>query len=155
MTAERRPHAWACRHCDMVDDYRLAREADVQAAEGVHRQDEDFHAVTFKQWLQVFEWDHPDQHTTTDSDEQDPADHGGDGQPWPGWEHTRSRATGDEVDPVARARAAVLALPMQRVTELEHDEDAEQNRARRRTDNHHHETTDSHWHDDTLEDSST
>jgi hypothetical protein len=52
-----RPHVWPCRHCDMVADYRLNREAQTQAAEGVFRQDEDYRLTTFKQWLQAFEWD--------------------------------------------------------------------------------------------------
>lgn len=51
-----RPHRWPCRHCDMVDDYRLNREAQIQLAEGVFRQDEDYQLDTFKDWLRTFEW---------------------------------------------------------------------------------------------------
>ena len=55
-----RPHLWPCRHCDMVEDYRLHREAQLQLAEGVFRQDEDYRLATFKDWLRTFEWPHHD-----------------------------------------------------------------------------------------------
>jgi hypothetical protein len=65
-----RPHVWPCRHCDMVDDYRLNREAQLQAAEGVFRQDEDYRATTFKEWLQAFEWDSTQERHERDADHE-------------------------------------------------------------------------------------
>jgi hypothetical protein len=65
-----RPHVWPCRHCDMVDDYRLTREAQLLAAEGVFRQDEDYRATTFKEWLQAFEWDSTRERHERDADQQ-------------------------------------------------------------------------------------
>ncbi|MHA6629146.1 hypothetical protein ACU61A_27240 [Pseudonocardia sichuanensis] len=54
----------------MVDDYRLTREAQLQLAEGVFRQDEDYRATTFKQWLQAFEWDSTRERHERDTDQQ-------------------------------------------------------------------------------------
>ncbi|MHA6620320.1 hypothetical protein [Pseudonocardia sp. DLS-67] len=54
----------------MVDDYRLNRAAQLQAAEGVFRQDEDYRATTFKQWLQAFEWDSTRERHEQDTDHE-------------------------------------------------------------------------------------
>jgi hypothetical protein len=66
-----RPHVWLCRHCDMVEDYRLNREAQLQLAEGVFRQDEDYRLTTFKEWLQAFEWDSVRERRGQDATERD------------------------------------------------------------------------------------
>jgi hypothetical protein len=55
----RRPHLWPCRHCVMVEDYRLTRDAQLRQAEGVYDQDEGYRLTTFKQWLQTFQWEQP------------------------------------------------------------------------------------------------
>lgn len=76
-----RPHVWPCRHCDMVDDYRLNRENEIQLAEGRFRQDEDYRLTTFKRWLQTFEWDSTReryQHDTAARDADGAAETGGD-----------------------------------------------------------------------------
>lgn len=52
-----RPHVWPCLHCGMVEDYRLTRQSQLDHAEGAFRQDEDYRPVTFKQWLQDFQWE--------------------------------------------------------------------------------------------------
>lgn len=70
-----RRHVWPCRHCAMVEDYRLNREAQLQLAEGVFGQDEDFRVNTFKQWLQTFEWDSQREH----HEHHNPDPHAGDG----------------------------------------------------------------------------
>jgi hypothetical protein len=44
-----------CRHCDMVEGYRLARNAQVQARE-VAAADEDARPVVFRDWLQGYAW---------------------------------------------------------------------------------------------------
>lgn len=53
--ANRGRHSGTCRHCDMVEGYHLARDADVRRIE-VSGQDEDDRAVTFRTWLRRFEW---------------------------------------------------------------------------------------------------
>src|SRR4051812_44476850 len=54
-----RPHVWPCRHCGMVDDYRLQRQAQLEYAEGEHNRDEDYRLVTFKDWLRAYQWEQP------------------------------------------------------------------------------------------------
>ncbi|OLT01434.1 hypothetical protein BJF90_31985 [Pseudonocardia sp. CNS-004] len=41
----------------MVDDYRLERAAQLELAEGLYGQDEDYEVVTFKDWLRAFQWE--------------------------------------------------------------------------------------------------
>jgi hypothetical protein len=48
-------HSGTCAHCDMVEGYHLARDADVRRIE-VSGQDEDARAVTFREWLTRYEW---------------------------------------------------------------------------------------------------
>lgn len=58
LARRRRPHLWPCRHCVMVEDYRLTRDSQLRLAEGAHRQDEDYpRPITFKEWLRAFEWE--------------------------------------------------------------------------------------------------
>lgn len=45
-----------CRHCAMVEAYRLARDADVRARE-VPAADEERHVWTFREWLAKYEWE--------------------------------------------------------------------------------------------------
>ena len=54
-----RPHVWPCRHCGMVEDYRLLRQAQLEYAEGAHNRDEDYRLVTFKDWLHAYQWEQP------------------------------------------------------------------------------------------------
>lgn len=54
-----RPHLWPCRHCGMVEDYRLLRQAQLEYAEGPHNRDEDYRLVTFKDWLRAYQWEQP------------------------------------------------------------------------------------------------
>ncbi|MCO1659205.1 hypothetical protein [Pseudonocardia humida] len=89
----RRPHRWACRHCDMVTDYRLTRDAELRQAKGAFAHDEDYQLTTFKQWLQSFQWEQP-----RDIDTDTAADGTGE----------RHR------DPLDRARAAVVAAARSR-----------------------------------------
>lgn len=49
----RRPSG--CRHCDMVDDYRLTREA--QEAYRDWRNENADSSITFKEWLRKFQWE--------------------------------------------------------------------------------------------------
>lgn len=48
-----------CRHCDMVDDYRLQRAAEVAVHDEHHWRDETAWSrlINFKRWLIVFEWE--------------------------------------------------------------------------------------------------
>lgn len=57
----RRPHPSCCRHCAMVEWYRLERAHQEQLAENELRQDEDFRPVTFRQWLESFQWEERNQ----------------------------------------------------------------------------------------------
>lgn len=50
-----------CRHCDMVEDFYLAQDADIRRIE-VCGQDEDARPVTFREWLVRYEWEAPDLH---------------------------------------------------------------------------------------------
>lgn len=99
-----RPHVPTCRHCDMVDDYRLTRQAQLQHAEGLHRQDQDYRAVVFKDWLRHFQWEtepdttnpHLEPPDTPDTDTPD----------------TDTPDTGGGVDPLEAARHSVTALTL-------------------------------------------
>lgn len=116
-----RPHVWPCRHCDMVDDYRLNRENEAQLAEGVFRQDEDYRLTTFKQWLQAFEWDSQQERYQRDtaaryadqgdasSSAQDGAD-SDDGDPWAA--HWSARWAGSTDDSVTAVPAPRAGLPV-------------------------------------------
>lgn len=42
--------AGTCRHCDMVEDFYLAQDADIRRIE-VSGQDEDARPITFREWL--------------------------------------------------------------------------------------------------------
>ncbi len=115
----RRPHTWPCRHCDMVDDYRLNRENEAQLAEGRFRQDEDYRLTTFKRWLQSFEWDSVRDRIQRDRD----ARHDGGDQVADGWGDDRAdgweaewaaRGADPQPGPRGQSRAAVLARPVQR-----------------------------------------
>jgi hypothetical protein len=44
-----------CRHCEMVEDFRLAQDTDVRRIDVACR-DEDARPVTFRQWLTFYEW---------------------------------------------------------------------------------------------------
>lgn len=116
-----RPHVWPCRHCGMVTDYHLTRDAQLRRAESLDRRDEPDQAVTFKDWLRAYEWDdttrwdgfddQPDPDTADDADAA-----------WAGvWAaHQPSgidsaASTGrPDVDPITVARAAVNAIPQPR-----------------------------------------
>lgn len=52
----RRPHPRHCRHCSMVELYRLERDTQIQRYE-VACADEDMRPVTFKEWLQVYRYE--------------------------------------------------------------------------------------------------
>jgi hypothetical protein len=111
----------------MVADYRLTREAQLQLAEGVFRQDEDYRATTFKQWLRDFEWDAADQH----DDQADHAEQPGgwfDGErdtAWHGRADHRPQLPDGETDPWAEHWSArwagstghaAAAVPAQRTS---------------------------------------
>src|SRR5438309_1608412 len=65
-----RPHVWPCRHCGMVEDYRLLRQAQLEYAEGAHNRDEDYQLVTFKDWLRAYQWEQPPETETCAIPEQ-------------------------------------------------------------------------------------
>lgn len=98
-----RPHIWLCRHCDMVDDYHLERDAQLRRKESLDRRDEIDRLVVFKDWLRTYEWEsqQPDQ-------DADPGD--GDADWAADWaaEIPAQRGTPDPVD---IARRAVDAVP--------------------------------------------
>ena len=50
---------YPCRHCDMCDDYRLARHADEMAYENGGFRDEDSKSlmITFKKWLETYRYE--------------------------------------------------------------------------------------------------
>lgn len=52
----RRPHRPGCRHCSMVEDYRLTRDAEIRVIETTAR-DENARPVVFKEWLCAFVWE--------------------------------------------------------------------------------------------------
>jgi hypothetical protein len=85
-----RPHLWPCRHCAMVDDYRLLREAQLDYAEGPHNRDENYRLVTFKDWLRAYQWEQP---------------------PEESWVIPEQRGSTSAVDPIDAARRAVSAIP--------------------------------------------
>ncbi len=45
-----------CLHCDMCDDYRATRAAQLEAAGGWRNETAGVEAVLFKQWLQAYQW---------------------------------------------------------------------------------------------------
>lgn len=52
----RKPHPRHCRHCSMVEDYRLTRDSMIRARE-VACADEDLVPVTFKEWLMSYRYE--------------------------------------------------------------------------------------------------
>ncbi len=48
----RRAHGPDCRHCQLVEGYRLARDTELRHAESLACGDEDYRPVTFRQWLE-------------------------------------------------------------------------------------------------------
>lgn len=52
----RRPHRPGCRHCDMVQLYRLERDHQLRTRE-VACADEDLRLVTFREWLQLYRYE--------------------------------------------------------------------------------------------------
>ncbi len=48
-------HSGTCRHCEMVEGWRLAADADLRRIE-VAGQDEDARPITFRAWLESYEW---------------------------------------------------------------------------------------------------
>jgi hypothetical protein len=104
-----RPHRWPCRHCGMVTDYHLLRDAQVRAVESLERRDEIDRLITFKEWLRAYEWD-------TDPRRRDLDDH----------------VSADQVDGQVAAGnecwgqqdAADLAVPQQRSTPPDRCRDA-------------------------------
>jgi hypothetical protein len=139
-----RPHVWPCRHCNMVADYRLNRDAQTQLAEGVFRQDEDYRLTTFKEWLQAFEWDSARERHEQDTAERDGSDAGfadraadvgdrstADADPWADhwsarWAESAARAaaavpaprTGDHDRPAATDTAEEDVAEAERVARL-------------------------------------
>lgn len=103
-----RPHRWPCRHCGMVEDYHLLRDAQLRAKESLSRRDEIDRLVVFKDWLRAYEW--PSQRPDLDTDTS-----GDDGA----HRAVAGAAEGvgaipaqrDGADPVERARQAVDAVP--------------------------------------------
>jgi hypothetical protein len=49
-------HSGTCRHCEMVEGWRLAADSDLRRIE-VAGQDEDARPVTFREWLTFYEWE--------------------------------------------------------------------------------------------------
>lgn len=98
-----RPHVWPCRHCDMVEDYHLERDAQLRRKESLDRRDEIDQLVVFKDWLRAYEWEsqRPDQ-------DADPVDHDDD---WIADWAAAIPAQRGSTDPVAEARRAVDAVP--------------------------------------------
>lgn len=116
-----RPHGWPCRHCGMVTEYHLVRDAQLRAAESLDRRDEIDRLITFKQWLRVYEWDtdprRGDEQATATTEAADPSDAEGDkagdnerGGPAVEAAVPHQRVS-PEADPVAGARRAVAAIP--------------------------------------------
>ncbi len=61
-----RPHRWSCKHCGMVEDYRLTRQAQLEYTEGPHGRGEDYRLITFKDWLRAYQWEQPpERHAVT------------------------------------------------------------------------------------------
>jgi hypothetical protein len=48
---KRRGHGPHCRHCQLVEAYRLERDSQVRYGESLACGDEDYRPVTFKAWL--------------------------------------------------------------------------------------------------------
>lgn len=46
-----RGHGPDCKHCQLVEAYRLERDSQVRHAESLACGDEDFRPITFKEWL--------------------------------------------------------------------------------------------------------
>jgi hypothetical protein len=53
--ANRGRHSGTCRHCDMVEAFYLAQDADIRRIE-VAAADEDARPITFREWLRRYEW---------------------------------------------------------------------------------------------------
>jgi hypothetical protein len=49
-------HSGNCRHCEMVESFRLAQDSDIRRLD-VAAADEDARPVTFCEWLARFEWE--------------------------------------------------------------------------------------------------
>lgn len=49
-------HAANCRHCVMVEEFRLAQDADIRRLDVAGR-DEDARPVEFRAWLRWYGWD--------------------------------------------------------------------------------------------------
>lgn len=54
--ANRGRHSGNCRHCEMVEGYHLARDADIRRIDVAGR-DEDARPVTFGEWLRWYWYD--------------------------------------------------------------------------------------------------
>lgn len=56
----RKPHPPGCRHCDMVESYRIQRETEIRLYETVEHMDSGKRPVTFKEWLCAYRYETPE-----------------------------------------------------------------------------------------------
>ena len=107
-----RPHHWPCRHCGMVTDYHLLRDAQLRAAESLDRRDEIDSLITFKEWLRAYEWDtdprQPDDQAVADTNQAAASDDG--------WAVNRDGAAGWR-----QAATSDVAVPQQRTCSPDRD----------------------------------
>lgn len=112
-----RPHYWPCRHCDMVGDYHLERDAQLRRSETLDRRDEIDRLIVFRDWLRAYEWEsnRPDH---DDADDTSDAAHGDEDDDWAAAWAPHTPTVPAPRDPVDQARAAVDAVPSVELLDL-------------------------------------